>query len=63
MSLRASASSFVPNQAFQMDPNIPSFAPRNSYEKKNSAARKIKNRYRKNLTRKKKKYPVTERDI
>ena len=34
MSLRASASSFVPNQAFQMNPNIPSFAPRNSYEKK-----------------------------
>jgi len=63
MSLRASASSFVPNQAFQMDPNIPSFDPRNSYEKKSSAARKIQNRYRKNLTRKKKRYPVTERDI
>ena len=63
MSLRASASSFAPNKPFQMDPNIPSFAPRNSYEKKSSAARKIQNRYRKNLTRKKKRYPVTERDI
>jgi hypothetical protein len=51
MSLRASASSFVPGQSFRMDPNIPSFVPQRNSSGRNSAARNIQRRVRGNRVR------------
>ena len=51
MSLRASASSFVPGQSFRMDSNIPSFVPQRNSSGRNSAARNIQRRVRGNRVR------------
>ena len=51
MSLRASASSFVPGQSFRMDQNIPSFVPQRNSSGRNSAARNIQRRVRGNRVR------------
>lgn len=52
MSLRASASSFIPGQSFKFNPNAQSFQPNTVSSGRNSAAKNIQRRYRGNRSRK-----------